>query len=380
MRFLRSLLSWFSFRKRKPSHVEPQVPKYSFPTALVGVQKLPFTLAEDEVIFVQDGEPSEADVFVKEHQQRLEDCFNEAGLRFVYLPTLRDKIATSEEIFSYWRPSASMPTEPLPLLPLDSTYLLQYMVRPENRVHLSKAALWTYLYDERGKSGKGPHIFFRVELDEAFAGDEAYFDELIKAVKGKIRQYPLYSIRQFPTADDGFDYESKKLLAKASVIINRLRCLGISEQVLAGLLQPQKEPSQLHITSDNRILLSDFNDLEVQMTPLVKAVFFLFMRHPEGIAFKELPDYADELAGLYDAIRDNKPTNGKFDTPKKLNENIQRLVDPTDNSINEKCARIREAFLLSIHEQMAHHYFVTGERGKPKRIDFPRDKIQWDGK
>jgi hypothetical protein len=48
---------------------------------------------------------------------------------------------------------------------------------------------------------------------------------------------------------------------------------------------------------------------------------------------------------------------------KKL-KSIVNATDPLNNSINEKCARIREAFLLKFHEGLAENYFVTGKTGR----------------
>ena len=51
---------------------------------------------------------------------------------------------------------------------------------------------------------------------------------------------------------------------------------------------------------------------------------------------------------------------------------------PLNNSNNEKCARIREAFLLKFHEGLAENYFVTGKRGEPKMIKLSKDLIKWE--
>jgi hypothetical protein len=39
--------------------------------------------------------------------------------------------------------------------------------------------------------------------------------------------------------------------------------------------------------------------MEIKMEPLTKAVYLLFLNHPEGILFKHLPDYRQELANIY---------------------------------------------------------------------------------
>ena len=110
--------------------------------------------------------------------------------------------------------------------------------------------------------------------------------------------------------------------------------------------------------------------MEIHLTPLPKAVYFLFLRHPEGILFKNLPDYRKELLDIYSQL-----TGRKCD--KEIKQSIKDITDPTKNSINEKCARIKEAFVSQFHDDVAKHYFVTGNRGEPKKITLPRDLVDW---
>lgn len=53
------------------------------------------------------------------------------------------------------------------------------------------------------------------------------------------------------------------------------------------------------ITENYDIILPYYNDLHIKMEPLVKAVFILFLRHEEGIVFKCLSDYRDELKDIH---------------------------------------------------------------------------------
>ncbi|GEM_PF-4651730 len=43
--------------------------------------------------------------------------------------------------------------------------------------------------------------------------------------------------------------------------------------------------------------------MEITMYPLPKAVYFLFLRHKEGILFKNLTDYTKELTEIYCSIK-----------------------------------------------------------------------------
>ena len=118
-------------------------------------------------------------------------------------------------------------------------------------------------------------------------------------------------------------------------------------------------------------MLPDYNNMEIKMEPLVKAVYLLFLKHPEGIVFKCLPDYRKELAEIYQKIR-----------PLGLNErairSIEDVTNPCLNSINEKCARIRGAFVGQFDNHIAKHYYLDGLRGEEKKIDLPRNLVVWE--
>ena len=152
--------------------------------------------------------------------------------------------------------------------------------------------------------------------------------------------------------------------------IAKLRELGISVAVLEQLIHQEEKLSRLVITKDYDIYLPDYHNMEIKMAPLSKAVFFLFLRHPEGIIFKHLPDYHDELLGIYSQLKDGmiSPAHRK---------SIDDITNPFNNSINEKCARIREAFVSKFDERLANHYCVDGPRGEAKKIDLPRDLVTW---
>lgn len=132
----------------------------------------------------------------------------------------------------------------------------------------------------------------------------------------------------------------------------------------------QVKPSlkKLTVTKDFRILV---DNNEIKMEPLIKAVYLLFLRHPEGITFKELSDYRKELLDIYKTL---KPMG----INKRTIQSIEDVTNPLLNSINEKCARIRSAFINKFDEHLAKNYFITGERGGAKKITLPRDLVIWE--
>ena len=137
------------------------------------------------------------------------------------------------------------------------------------------------------------------------------------------------------------------------------------------MISEQPMLSRLVITKDNRIVLPDYQNMEIKMEPIVKAVYLLFLKHPEGIAFKCLPDYREELAEIYNKLR----PMGLSD---RALQSIEDVTNPLLNSINEKCARIRGAFLGEFDDYMAKYYYIEGKRGEAKKITLPRDLVVWE--
>ena len=136
-------------------------------------------------------------------------------------------------------------------------------------------------------------------------------------------------------------------------------------------LKNQVKLSRLTITKDYSIILSDYDNKEIKMEPLVKAVYLLYLKHPEGIAFKHLPDYRQEIIDIYNDLR-----------PLGLNsrslQSIEDVTNPLLNSINEKCSRIRAVFLAEVDASLADQYYIVGKSGEQKRITLPRDLVIWE--
>ncbi len=142
--------------------------------------------------------------------------------------------------------------------------------------------------------------------------------------------------------------------------------LGFHEEKLKN----QIKLSRLTITKEYSIMLSDYNK-EVKLEPIVKAVYLLYLNHPEGIAFKCLPDYRKELAEIYQKI---KP----FGLNDRAIRSIEDVTNPLLNSINEKCSRVRAAFMPLVDESLLDQYIIIGKSGEAKKIDLPRNLVVWE--
>ena len=142
--------------------------------------------------------------------------------------------------------------------------------------------------------------------------------------------------------------------------------LGYREEKLKN----QIKLSKLTITKDYSIILSDYNK-EVKLEPIVKAVYLLFLNHPEGIAFKCLPDFREELTQTYVKL---KP----FGMSERVLQSIEDVTNPLLNSINEKCSRVRAAFQPLVDASLVDQYIIIGKSGEEKKITLPRNLVVWE--
>ncbi len=129
---------------------------------------------------------------------------------------------------------------------------------------------------------------------------------------------------------------------------------------------------RLIITKDYRFILEGEGRREVELQPVHKAVYLLFLAHPEGIEFKRLADYRQELEHYYMAT-------ARVMDKERVVESIDHLVDPLDNAINEKCSRIKKVFLSMMDEYSASYYIISSHTKKhiagSSRVWYERLKI-----
>ena len=165
-------------------------------------------------------------------------------------------------------------------------------------------------------------------------------------------------------------FNSSILLGEMKAMVHKLRTYGVGDAEIQAVLYEDRLLMGMIVTEDYRILIGDERK-EIYMEPLVKAVYLLFLKHPEGIMFKHLPDYRKELTEIYVKL---KP----WGLSDRALHSIEDVTNPLLNSINEKCARIRGAFVGQFDNYLARNYYIDGRRGEAKKIALPRDLVVWE--
>ncbi len=168
-----------------------------------------------------------------------------------------------------------------------------------------------------------------------------------------------------PVADLELDERAKAFMKEFNALMSKHE---VTVEEVEIILKRLVKLSRLRITSKNEILLEDFDKKEVKMDTLTKAVFLLYLNHPEGIRYKELSDHQQELEQIYSSI------TGRDDLD-SIRKSVADLCDPLNNSINEKVSRVKKAFRDVVNDHVARFYYIDGEKGTAKRIALSRSYV-----
>ena len=149
------------------------------------------------------------------------------------------------------------------------------------------------------------------------------------------------------------------------------RKFGVTIDDLYGILRCRVKLSRLTITTANKLYLTDFENKEVKMDDLTKALYYFFLRHPEGATLKELYEHEDEILKYYSGITGRDDLEG-------IRRSVKELLDPYGNGRNVCLSRIKKAFREAAGDTAACFYYVDGHYGETRKVRLDRDYIIWE--
>ena len=343
-------------------------------------------LSSKELVYVASEEDKALTELFEKRPEVLEGWGQMIGFHVVYLPLLMKRLK-DRRVLQYRAPYLS--DEELSEQEGKNDFLLQYLENPADRKKIKQGFIRTEDI-HRGSDGKdrATNRFYPLSstsgepladqlhrIGKQIAAEKARYDRYLESKNQSYDDWGETSDNGLPSelgfSSQGEDETTDDLLEEVRERIAKLRQRGIAEYILEQLIHPDNRLSRMVITKEWRIVLPDYNDMEIKMEPLVKAVYLLFLRHPEGIAFKKLPEYRQELTEIYSKLR-------PIGLSDKAIQSIEDVTNPLLNSINEKCARIRGAFVGQFDNYMAKSYYVDGPRGEAKKISLPRNLVIWE--
>ena len=131
------------------------------------------------------------------------------------------------------------------------------------------------------------------------------------------------------------------------------------------------EPVDLFIDKRFVIRMGGADGSILALRPLVKTLFVLFLKHPEGILLKQRDCYREELEKIYSTINPNTDRDD-------VKARIARLVDLQDNSFSEKASVLNARLEELLPEGIASDYQIQGFNGCPRKIRLNPLLVHWE--
>jgi ATP-dependent helicase YprA (DUF1998 family) len=235
-----------------------------------------------------------------------------------------------------------------------------------------KATFYSALIPTADNLSQG-YSFLVAELDECdkevlFTAIDKYFSSLLKMLdevldEGEYSQNHIL----FPEIIEFYEDELQ------------VGCIALAEGATPICGLPSRERpksvrrnalSRLEITpATYQVKLPDYGK-EVHFTPQVKALYVLFLKHPEGIIMKHIGDYKQEYKSLYLHFTNRSDNNW-------LSSFVDKLLDACNrNALDVKKSQCNDALHRVIKEdELFQYYEIEAKRGRPHRIKLNRELV-----
>lgn len=393
--------------------------------------KIPFPFEEKCIIYIEKEYDVLINQYIQTHYEQICEYFKSCGYTFYYFPFLPDKVVneilskfygetddnfsfgfslnsnfmlnylideychdqeilpsllfsiesyktkvllndTIQEAYSF-RPFELTPSSKYYMTP-DLSNILEVIIDYCNNMDEFEDNKLDYLYKDETDYG---YMEFEKELEDRW---NAFLDSMTEEEFNEyIRKQEEEMIFDFSNLDDDeeensyedeFDSKIKKEIEDKILMLNQKAGrfkYRIATEKNENPEYHHVEPKGLTITKNYKIEIEEFG--EVHLNPIQKMYFLFYLNHPEGIAFKQISGYTNELADWYRCV---KPTFNK-DSNKKVEQNANGQVE-TSSPIST----MRNVFTTTLGKDLAYYYCIPKEKGVAKKIPLPESLVTWE--
>jgi len=153
---------------------------------------------------------------------------------------------------------------------------------------------------------------------------------------------------------------------------------ALMNQLLEGkvILNDDGSPGRLLVNGDMKVVLPDYDEMEVKMTAMCRTVYILFLKlkatGKQGMRLADMDHYREELKNIYSLV---KPTA----SDDRMQSSVDNLCNQLSNALNETISKINRYIKnVIIDKRLAQQYIIDGTRGelygvalKPDMISLP---------
>jgi hypothetical protein len=363
-----------------------------------------FDIPHNYVVYFEKEQNQELSLYIRQNYEDLKTRFAAIGLNFIYSPLLKKSVRDIEKVIAYYLPQLNYSQIPEKVsekykeqnIGKIFTNFLDDMNSISDKadfvpMHIKSEELLNLIAYE-GKISSGL-LFFNLYsgaigvsdsfYSNLFSNYDLFFEEVLFYLKPEQEDFSLGDamIANFLPALDLTENLDEDAKAVIKDIESRLAELKDSGQllfvipILKELLDKQTEKvdfksiSRIQIDKQNKILLPYFKK-EVELSHLTKSVYFLFLKHPEGIPLKELGNYRKELLTIYTTVSNQLDHD-------KMSKSIDDVVNVETKAIYTHLSRIKSAFYKIMDATHAKHYVVSGNGEEKRKVLFNTNAIDW---
>lgn len=164
--------------------------------------------------------------------------------------------------------------------------------------------------------------------------------------------------------------EAAQLLSFVREARKRLKEMGVEQEVARSEVSGEP-PVELFIDGQYHIRLDSPQGQEIPFRPLVRALFILFLKHPEGILLKQRVLFREELEEIYEVIAPHVDAQDR-------RRRVRRLTDSEENAFSENLSVLNATLDRILPLTQARDFKVQGYNGHPRRIPLSPLKVHWE--
>lgn len=136
--------------------------------------------------------------------------------------------------------------------------------------------------------------------------------------------------------------------------------------MLEGKVLLGTTPSHLLVNGDLKVVLPEYDEMEIQMPAMCRTLYILFMKcrlaTGGGIVLKDIGQYRDDIIDIYSLVKPGASED-------RVERSVDNLCDPQGDSLNQAISRINRCIRNVItDENLARQYTITGARGEEYTI------------
>lgn len=235
-----------------------------------------------------------------------------------------------------------------------------------------------FIIREESLEGKLPDIISKDTCASENVDDDSLVD-YIGSDEVELLNIEAEEVAEFRRIESEYERDVKDLRARIVAFITKYH--QDPKQLMATMLEGKvllgSTPGRVLVNGDMKIVLPDYDELEIEMPAMSRTLYILFMKHRKqggaGIVLRNIDEYRDEIMDIYGLV---KPGANEA----RVAHSVDNLCNPLSDSLNQTISRINRCIKNVITDKgLAQAYCVTGDRGReygiqldPQYLALPR--------